>query len=229
MQPEMKDLLRWESQSRGRGTPRDELKRERLVWHLVTVGCISPDSNVLSVGCGTGYYELNVRKSTNNLFCLDISRQMLAICKERGLRNLICGNALHLPLRHDVFDCVYALSITSVGGGTSTELTRLKTVQEMKRVAKKGGRIIIGHPTTIWKQVRSLLKYGHPNIELFRVSPEEVAAAYRRSNLKVLTSIIIPPLPYKVLAEQKYRKIDRIASRLLLNRLGPYLFVSGVK
>jgi len=61
------------------------------------------------------------------------------------------------------------------------------------------------------------------------VSPEEVAAAYRRSNLKVLTSIIIPPLPYKVLAEQKYRKIDRIASRLLLNRLGPYLFVSGVK
>lgn len=229
MQPRLKDILRWESQSRGKGTPEDELKRERLVWHLATAGCIKPDSNVLSVGCGTGYYELNVKKYTNNLFCLDISKEMLTLCRARGLRNLVCGNALHLPLRHDVFDCVYALSITSVGSDTATELTRFKTVQEMKRVAKKGGRIVTGHPTTIWKQVRSLLEHGHPNVELFRVSPNEVAAAYKRSNLKILTSIILPPLPYKVLTKQKYQKIDRIASRLLLNRIGPYLFVSGVK
>jgi len=229
LESKLKVILRWESQSRGKGTPTDELKRDRLVWHLVTMGHIEANSIVLSAGCGTGYFELKVKKFTDNLFCLDVSREMIAICRMRGFRNLIRGSALHLPLRGDVFDCVYALSITSVGSDTATDHTRLRTVQEMRRVSKNGGMILTGHPTTVWKQIRSLLEHGNPNIEKFRVSPEEVAAAYKQSGLKALKSIVLPPIPYPALRKLKYQRVDRMASRLLLSRIGPYLLMSGVK
>lgn len=225
----LEDLLRWESQSRGKGTERDEFKRQRLVWHLVTLGGVRPSSKVLSVGCGTGYYEFGVKRYTNSLFCLDYSREMLSICKMRGFKNLIRGSALCLPLRSDAFECVYALSLNLIGSVLATDYTRMKSVQEMKRVVKKGCRIVTGHPTTFWKQLRGLLEHGNPNIEKFRVSPDEVARSYKENGLQALKLMILPPLPYEILKRISYQKLDRPASLLLLSRLGPYMLLSGSK
>lgn len=225
----LKAMLKWELESRGKGTRKDELKRWRLVWHLITLGDVNTDSRVLSVGCGTGYYEMVVKRYTNHLFCLDISREMLRICRMRGFRDLIRGSSLCLPLKSDAFDCVFALSITSVGSATATELSRARTVQQMKRVARKGGKIVIGHPTAFWKQIQSLLQHGNPNIERFRVSPEEAKVAYKRNNLTDLKLLILPPIAYPILRRIRYQRIDNILSRVLLNRLGPYMLLSGVK
>lgn len=225
----LKKILKWEFESRGKGTQKDELKRERLVRHLITLGNIEARSRVLSIGCGTAYYELVVKRYTNHLLCLDVSSKMLHICKRRGFKNLIRGSALCLPLKSGIFDCVYALSLSSIGSTSASEYSRGKTVQEMKRVAKKGGKIITAHPTTLWKQINCLIRYGNPNFYRFRVSPEEVDVSYKQNNLTVLKLLILPPIPYAILRRIDYLKIDRILSRLLLNRLGPYLFVSGVK
>jgi len=229
LESKLRDLLKWEFKSRGKGTQKDELKRERIVRHLITLGNMKTQSKVLSVGCGTGYYELISKRYTNHLFCIDISREMLHICKMRGFKNLIRGNSLFLPLKSDIFDCVYALSLDSIGGVSANEYSRVKTVYEMKRVARKGGKIVIGHPTTFWKQIKGLLRHGKPNIDRFRVLPEEVKWSCKQSDLKVLKLLILPPIPYAILRRAEYLRMDRIFSRLLLNRVGPYLFVSGVK
>lgn len=225
----MEDLLRWESKSRGKGTEKHELKRERLVYHLVTLGGVGRGSRVLSVGCGTGYYELTMKRYTDSLFCLDSSREMLAICRMRGFMNLIRGSALCLPLRSDTFDSVYALSLDLVGSVLATDYTRMKAVQEMKRVVRKGCKIVTGHPTTFWKQLRGLLEHGSPNIEKFRVSPDEVARSYKQNGLQALRLMILPPIPYGILKRTRYQELDRPVSLLLLNRLGPYLLLSGSK
>jgi len=222
-------ILKWEFESRGKGTQKDKLRRERLVRHLITLGNMEARSRVLSIGCGTGYYELTVKRYTNHLLCLDISRKMLHICKKRGLKSVIRGSSLCLPLKSDIFDCVYALSLSPIGSTSASEYSRRKTVQEMKRVSKKGGKIITAHPTTFWKQINGLLRHGNPNSDRFRVSPEEVKGSYKQNNLTVLKLLILPPIPHVILRRIDYLKIDRILSRLLLNRLGPYLFVSGVK
>jgi len=229
LESELRDLLKWELKSRGKGTQKDDLKRERLVQHLISLGNMKSESKVLSIGCGTGYYELIIRRYTNRLFCLDISKEMLHICRMRGLKNLVRGSSLCLPLKSDIFDCVYALSISSVAGASASEYSRAKTVHEMKRVARKGGKIVAGDPTTLWKQITGLLRHGNPNSDRFRVSPEEVKRSYKQNDLKFLRLLILPPIPYMILRRIEYLRTDRVTSRLLLSRLGTYAFVSGVK
>lgn len=225
----LEDILEWKFESRGKGTQKDEFRRQRLIRHLITLGNIEAESRVLSIGCGTGYYDLTVKRYTNHLLCLDISKEMLHICKRRGFKNLIRGSSLCLPLRSDVFDCVYALSLSPVGSTSASEYSKGKTVQEMKRVAKKDGKIMTVHPTTFWKQINGLLRHGNPNFDRFRVSPKEVEGSYKQNNLTILKLSIFLSIPYVILRRINYLKIDSILSRLLLSRLGSYMFVPRVK
>jgi len=199
------------------------------VWHLISLGTMNAESKVLSIGCGTGYYELIVRRYTNRLFCLDISKEMLQICRMRGLSNLVRGSSLCLPLKSDIFDCVYALSISPIANVSATEYSRAQTVHEMKRVARKGGKIVTGNATILWKQITGLLRHGNPNYDRFGVSPDEVKKSYKQNDLGFLKLLILPSIPYMIQRRIGYQRIDRIISRLLLNRLGPMAFVSGVK
>lgn len=226
---QMEKILKWESESRGRGTPKDELRRERLVRHLITLGDVKAESKILSVGCGTGYYELIVKRNTNHLYCLDISKEMLQICKGRTFKDLIQASSFYLPFRSDVFDCVYALSLGSIGSIQADVHSRGRTVKEMKQVTKKGGKIIVGHPTTLWKQIDGLLKYRNPNFDPFRVSPSEIRESYKQNDITIQCSMVLPPIPYTTLKRINYSKIDKVLSRLLLGEIGPYLFVCGIK
>lgn len=226
---EIEKKLKWESKSRGRGTPKDELKRERLVCHLITLGDVKAESKILSVGCGTGYYELIVKRNTSHLYCLDTSREMLQICKGRKFENLIEASSFYLPFKPGIFDCVYALSLSPIGSGQADMYSRGSTVKEMKRVTKKGGKIIVGHPTTLWKQIDGLLRYRNPNFDTFRVSPSEIRESYKQNDITTRCSMVLPSIPYTILRRINYSKIDKVLSRLLLGEIGPYLFVCGIK
>jgi len=184
---------------------------------------------VLSVGCGTGYYEFAVKRFTDSLFCLDSSREMLTICRMRGFKNVICGSALCLPIRSGAFDCVYALSISSIGGASANYYSRVRNCPLNETCGKEGRQNCNRRPQTLWKKIDVLLRHGNPNADRFRVSPEEVKGSYNRSSLKAVKLLVLPPLPYAILRRIEYPKADRMISRLLLNRLGLYLFVTGIK
>lgn len=226
---EIEKKLKWESKSRGTGTPKDELKRERLVCHLITLGDVKAESKILSVGCGTGYYELIVKRNTSHLYCLDTSREMLQICKGRKFENLIEASSFYLPFKPGIFDCVYALSLSPIGSVQADMYSRGSTVKEMKRVTKKGGKIIVGHPTTLWKQIDGLLRYRNPNFDTLRVSPSEIRESYKQNDITTRCSMVLPSIPYTILRRINYSKIDKVLSRLLLGEIGPYLFVCGIK
>jgi len=223
------DILKWEANSRGRATPKDELKRSRLVHHLTLLGDIKAQSKVLSIGCGTGYYELIIKQYTEYLYCLDISKEMLLICKERNLGNLIQANSFCLPFKSDIFDCAYAFSLGPIGSSQANMCSRVITLKEMKRVTKKNGRIIIGHPTTLWKQIYGLLRHKNPNFDPFSVSPSKVERAYKQNGITILCSMVLPSIPYAILRRMNYLKFDKILSCLFFDEIGPYLLVSGVK
>jgi SAM-dependent methyltransferase len=224
------EKIKWEFGSRRRkGTPQGEFQRKRFVRHLVICGDVKAESKVLSIGCGTCFYELIVRRYTTHLYCLDVSREMLQICKERNFKNLIQASSFYLPFKSDVFDCVYALSLSPMGSGQANMCSRGKTTKEMKWVTKKDRKIVVGHPTTLWKQIDGLLKHGNPNFDTFRVSPSKIRESYKQNGITIHCSMVIPPIPYAILRRVNYLKIDKVLSRLLLGEIGLYLFVCGIK
>lgn len=103
---------------------------------------IHPGDNVLEVGVGTGI-NLSMYPSSCAITGVDLSTPMLEKARERivnkGLRNcrVLEMDAAHMTFPDESFDIVYAPYLISVVPDP------VKVVQEMRRVCKRGGRIII--------------------------------------------------------------------------------------
>jgi len=99
--------------------------------------------HVLDVGCGTGNFTVKLARSVKSVVGVDISESMLekARKKIRELKlsnaTVIRANALHLPFESERFDAVYSVTALEFFESPS------EAVKEMKRVAKKGGWILL--------------------------------------------------------------------------------------
>ena len=91
----------------------------------------------LDLGCGTGNYTLELERRGFDVIGLDASEGMLKIARSKGL-NCIKGNAYSLPFPDETFDLV--LSVTMFEFIHEPE----KVLQEVYRVLKPGGEILIG-------------------------------------------------------------------------------------
>jgi ubiquinone/menaquinone biosynthesis C-methylase UbiE len=107
---------------------------------------LNADSKVLEIACGTGRdSELIAKRLDPNgkLVLQDISPSMLKVCQEK-LRDLktnieyCISNAAYLPFPDKVFDAVYSFG----GLGEFPEIKR--SLAEMVRVTKVGGKIVVG-------------------------------------------------------------------------------------
>ena len=58
-----------------------------------------PNAKILDVGCGTGGFLNQIQQTWISSWGLDISDYALKYSKMRGLSNLICGSASHLPFK----------------------------------------------------------------------------------------------------------------------------------
>jgi len=119
----------------------DELKVRNYMIDLLE---LKPDSKVLEISAGTGKdSELIVKRlsSLGELFCLDISPDMLKYVKQK-LRNysvsseIVCGTAVELPFDDNSFDALYCFA--GVGHFPSIK----KGLSEMARVVKPGGKVV---------------------------------------------------------------------------------------
>ena len=108
--------------------------RERMV--------IAPGDRILEVGVGTGI-NIALYPEGCHITGIDLSAPMLDKARERvarqGLRNvrLLEMDAGNLSFEDDSFDIVYAPYLVSVVPDP------VKVVQEMRRVCRPGGRIVI--------------------------------------------------------------------------------------
>ena len=108
--------------------------RERMV--------IAPGDRILEVGVGTGI-NIALYPAGCHITGIDLSASMLDKARERvarqGVRNvrLLEMDAANLTFEDDSFDIVYAPYLVSVVPDP------VKVVQEMRRVCRPGGRIVI--------------------------------------------------------------------------------------
>lgn len=107
---------------------------------------LTPSSKILEVACGTGRDSAIIAKQLNEsgaLYLQDLSLAMLSQCQQRLKEVQVpvhysLGNASYLAFPDNFFDAVYSF------GGLNVFDDKKKSLKEMVRVTKLGGRIVVG-------------------------------------------------------------------------------------
>jgi ubiquinone/menaquinone biosynthesis C-methylase UbiE len=107
---------------------------------------IKENSKVLEIACGTGRdSEIIAQRlgKSGQLVLQDISPSMLKVCKEKlqhtSVEKIYCvSNAAYLPFPDNYFDATYSF------GGLGEFPDIKKSLKEMVRVTKVGGKIVVG-------------------------------------------------------------------------------------
>lgn len=68
-------------------------------------------ARVLEVGVGTGRFALPLQQRGVPLLGVDISARMMQRGREKGVRNTLLADALHLPFRAKAFDAAYSIHV----------------------------------------------------------------------------------------------------------------------
>jgi demethylmenaquinone methyltransferase / 2-methoxy-6-polyprenyl-1,4-benzoquinol methylase len=93
---------------------------------------------VLDLASGTGDFSflVNRRFSGSRTVAVDLTERMLQLSRERGISRAVCGDALSLPFRDAVFDCVF------IGYGLRNFPNLGAAIREIERVTRPGGRLV---------------------------------------------------------------------------------------
>ncbi|XP_052189263.1 tRNA (carboxymethyluridine(34)-5-O)-methyltransferase isoform X2 [Diospyros lotus] len=116
---------------------------------------LPPGSLVLDAGCGNGKY-LGLNPGCFFIGC-DISAPLIKICADRG-HEVMVADAVNLPYRSGYGDAAISIAVLH---HLSTENRRKKAIDELVRVVKKGGFVLI----TVWaveQEDRSLVNKWTP-------------------------------------------------------------------
>ncbi len=97
---------------------------------------------VLDVGCGNGYVLSKCAQEGASVHGVDLTRVAINLCSRRfallGLHgSFSVGNAEELPFRDGTFDCVCSMGVLHHTPSAP------KAVEEIFRVLKRGGRVIL--------------------------------------------------------------------------------------
>lgn len=119
------------------------------------INSLSSGSLVLDAGCGNGKY-LGLNPDCFFIGC-DISAPLIKICADRG-HEVLVADAVNLPYRTGFGDAAISIAVLH---HLSTDSRRRKAIEELVRVVKKGGLVLI----TVWaveQEDKSLLNKWTP-------------------------------------------------------------------
>lgn len=117
------------------------VSRRRLALSLLQE--FEPVGKVLDVGCGTGAVLAEIQKN-RDAWGLDFSELALDFGRERGLLNLVHGNAESLPFADGEFSAIVTLDTLEHVPDD------VKAIAEIARVLEPGGAAIINVPAFRW-------------------------------------------------------------------------------
>ncbi len=110
---------------------------------------ISKEDKVLELGCGSGVLGDRLRRESKLYVGIDISLQMLKIfsnnMRTKNIINLFQASTHTIPFINDTFDVIVMNSVTMY---FPNEDIFIKTLEEIKRVAKKNATLFIGDNIT---------------------------------------------------------------------------------
>jgi SAM-dependent methyltransferase len=128
--------------------------RRRVIWALVHRARPSPSPRILDAGCGTGRNLMDFR-GLGPAEGVDRSRQAVEFCQRRGLDGVREAAIEELPFESGRFDLVFATDVLEHLPDDAAALA------ELRRVAARGGRLIITAPAYQWLWSRHDSSWHH--------------------------------------------------------------------
>tara|TARA_Y100000389_G_scaffold109340_1_gene106407 strand:- start:10566 stop:11165 length:600 start_codon:yes stop_codon:yes gene_type:complete len=116
------------------------------VWKVVKdfSDLMTLDSNILDAGCGNGKNSVYIKnyKGFSNIVGFDSCIHFVDFCKKRAL-NVDLGDVRSITHQSDKFDFIMCIAVLH---HLKTEEERVGALQELLRVLKPGGKLLI----TVW-------------------------------------------------------------------------------
>jgi len=151
---------------------------------------IKPNSNILDVGCGFGKNIKVITGRAKKIVGIDYNKEVLEVAKKELKKyhnvNLFLENAKKMHFQDNTFDYVICM------GNTFGNMFSIKSqaLKEMKRVTKRGGKIIISvfSRNALNKQIKGLEAAGFRIIKiknsLIYTKQGLIAERFTKSQLK---------------------------------------------
>ena len=151
-------------------------------------------SKVLEAGCGTGQ-TLALLSERHDTVGLDISRAALNLARS-NCKNPVLGSIFQIPFKNNTFDLVYNSGVIE----HFKDPENVAAIQEMARVTKSSGRVVIIVPNTlcIWYKVGKYVAVMMRNFEFGYeedYSPKRLETAVRRAGLEIEKMFGLQVLP----------------------------------
>lgn len=111
------------------------------IWSEVKkfIDNIPANSIVLDAGCGNGKNMIYLQNKGHSVKGIDFSEKLLGVCKDKNL-DVEEADIRSLPYEDNSFDYVISIAVIH---HLSTEKDRYQAINEMLRVCKPGGNILI--------------------------------------------------------------------------------------
>ena len=119
---------------------RFDVSRVRI-WKCVRdfTSSLVKNSTVLDVGCGNGKNVKYLLDNDIKAYGIDFSEKLVEVCKRKKL-DVKVGNALKIPFDDNSFDNIISIAVIH---HLQKEEERIKAINEMIRVCKNNGKILI--------------------------------------------------------------------------------------
>ncbi|MBK8848007.1 MAG: class I SAM-dependent methyltransferase [Bacteroidetes bacterium] len=156
------DIWNWAS-------PAGQVRATRRAQLLVAAAKIKSTDKCLEIGCGTGLFTGKIYDDTRaDITAIDISEDLLEEARTKHPQNkFIIGDAMNLDFPDNSFDVVFGSSVLH-------HLDMQKSMSEIYRVLKPGGRIAFAEPNMINPQI--FIQKNIPFIKkMLGDSPDETA------------------------------------------------------
>lgn len=123
--------------------------QERYTYNLPEINFInsklSPNSNILEIGCGSGLDSILLEGYGHNTFCIDIDSKMLKFARENANRmaadvKFFKSNAFQLPFREKSMDLVFS-------GGVLEHFQKHDAISLIKEQSRVGKLVFASVPT----------------------------------------------------------------------------------
>ena len=110
------------------------------MWKCIEnfINSLNSDCLVGDIGCGNGKNMYLSRKDIK-FKGMDFSTEFVKICKLKNL-DVIEGNILNIPFESDYFDNCICIAVIH---HLSERIDRIKAIEELLRITKIGGKILI--------------------------------------------------------------------------------------
>lgn len=156
----------------------------------------SPGELILDIACGRGEMVARCQELGANAIGIDYSQTAVEISKETVKEGVIIrASATHLPFPNETFDKVVTFDVLE---HLDTEDT-LKYLNEIRRVLKRGGMLLL-HTPNRWDKLRETLLWI-PNLIYNLLFPETKFDPRRRRHLEEVHINVQSPLSLRRLLQ----------------------------